>query len=91
MSDAKDSTADAHALGGAKTKAALDALLSQLPKCISRELCDELSVNFCYLNSKAARKRLVGAHTSCCWLTSICWLLQYYCTVSVDDCSISSP
>ncbi|KAL3151997.1 hypothetical protein ABBQ32_001118 [Trebouxia sp. C0010 RCD-2024] len=57
--DAADGTAtDTEALGGAKTKAAVDALLAQLPKCISRDLCDELSVNFCYLNSKAARKRL---------------------------------
>ena len=58
--DAVDGTAaDTEALGGAKTKAAVDALLAQLPKCISRDLCDDLSVNFCYLNSKAARKRLV--------------------------------
>ena len=42
-------------------KAALDALLAQLPKCISRDLCDELSVNFCSYNSKAARKRLIRA------------------------------
>lgn len=58
--DAADGTAaDTEAAGGAKTKAAVDALLAQLPKCISRDLCDDLSVNFCYLNSKAARKRLV--------------------------------
>lgn len=58
--DAPDGTAaDTEAIGGAKTKAAVDALLAQLPKCISRDLCDDLSVNFCYLNSKAARKRLV--------------------------------
>lgn len=56
---ANDSTAETEALGGAKNKSAVDALLAQLPKCISRDLCDELSVNFCYLNSKAARKRLV--------------------------------
>ena len=58
--DAADGpAADTEAIGGAKTKAAVDALLAQLPKCISRDLCDDLSVNFCYLNSKAARKRLV--------------------------------
>lgn len=56
---AEGTAADTEALGGAKTKAAVDALLAQLPKCISRDLCDELSVNFCYVNSKAARKRLV--------------------------------
>ena len=56
---AEGTAADTEALGGAKAKAAVDALLAQLPKCISRDLCDELSVNFCYLNSKAARKRLV--------------------------------
>jgi regulator of nonsense transcripts 2 len=32
-----------------------------LPTCVSRDLCDELAVNFCYSNSKGARKRLVRA------------------------------
>eukprot|EP00803_Ostreobium_quekettii_P008396 evm.model.scf_755.1 EVM.evm.TU.scf_755.1 scf_755:18101-34941(-) len=39
----------------------LDALLSRLPTCVTRDSADEISVNFCYLNSKAARKRLMRA------------------------------
>ena len=70
---------DTEALGGAKTKAALDALLAQLPKCISRELCDELSVNFCYLNSKGARKRLI--RTLCDNPRSTPQLLPFYSRV----------
>lgn len=38
-----------------------DLVLSRLPTCVSRDLCDELAVNFCYSNSKGARKRLVRA------------------------------
>ena len=37
----------------------LDLILNRLPTCVTRELCDELAVNFCYCNSKSARKRLV--------------------------------
>eukprot|EP00879_Flechtneria_rotunda_P030238 GHRR01032845.1.p1 GENE.GHRR01032845.1~~GHRR01032845.1.p1 ORF type:complete len:618 (+),score=302.18 GHRR01032845.1:303-2156(+) len=40
---------------------AIDAILSRLPSCVSRDLCDELAVNFCYSNSKAARRRLMRA------------------------------
>lgn len=31
-----------------------------LPTLSGREDCDELAVNFCYVNSKGARKRMVG-------------------------------
>ncbi|XVE68979.1 hypothetical protein DITRI_Ditri09bG0113600 [Diplodiscus trichospermus] len=37
----------------------LDALLQRLPGCVSRDLIDQLTVEFCYLNSKSNRKRLV--------------------------------
>ncbi len=30
-----------------------------LPTLCSREECDDLAVNFCYINSKGARKRMV--------------------------------
>ncbi|CAI8584077.1 unnamed protein product [Vicia faba] len=37
----------------------LDALLQRLPGCVSRDLIDQLTVEFCYLNSKSNRKKLV--------------------------------
>ncbi|KAL3581463.1 hypothetical protein D5086_015795 [Populus alba] len=39
----------------------LDALLQRLPGCVSRDLIDQLTVDFCYLNSKSSRKKLVRA------------------------------
>ncbi|KAK9283344.1 hypothetical protein L1049_011586 [Liquidambar formosana] len=39
----------------------LDGLLQRLPGCVSRDLIDQLTVEFCYLNSKSNRKRLVRA------------------------------
>uniref|UniRef100_A0A0A9CYX7 MIF4G domain-containing protein n=1 Tax=Arundo donax TaxID=35708 RepID=A0A0A9CYX7_ARUDO len=41
--------------------ASMDSLLQKLPGCISRDLIDQLTVEFCYLNSKANRKKLVRA------------------------------
>jgi hypothetical protein len=37
----------------------VEALLACLPNLTSREACDEVAVNFCYVNSKGARKRMV--------------------------------
>ena len=42
-----------------ETRAEVDALLARLPALDSRAACDELAVAFCYVNSKAARRRLV--------------------------------
>ncbi|XP_047081890.1 regulator of nonsense transcripts UPF2 [Lolium rigidum] len=39
----------------------LDNLLQRLPGCVSRDLIDQLTVEFCYLNSKASRKKLARA------------------------------
>ncbi|XP_038690259.1 regulator of nonsense transcripts UPF2-like isoform X1 [Tripterygium wilfordii] len=39
----------------------LDVLLQRLPGCVSRDLIDQLTVDFCYLNSKSNRKKLVRA------------------------------
>lgn len=39
--------------------ASLDSLLQRLPGCVSRDLIDQLTVDFCYLNSKSSRKKLV--------------------------------
>ncbi|CAG8586523.1 8837_t:CDS:10 [Ambispora gerdemannii] len=39
--------------------AQLDSLLSRLPNLVNRDLIDQAAVDFCYLNSKAARKKLL--------------------------------
>ncbi|KAL3732115.1 hypothetical protein ACJRO7_028884 [Eucalyptus globulus] len=39
----------------------LDALLLRLPGCVGRDLIDQITVEFCYVNSKSNRKRLVRA------------------------------
>ncbi|CAA6669823.1 unnamed protein product [Spirodela intermedia] len=39
----------------------LDGLLQRLPGCVSRDLIDQLTVEFCYLNSKSNRKKLTRA------------------------------
>ena len=38
---------------------ALSALLARLPQCATRDACDALALDFCYLNSRGARRRLV--------------------------------
>ncbi|CAG8726555.1 2554_t:CDS:1, partial [Scutellospora calospora] len=39
--------------------AQLDSLLSRLPNMVNRDLIDRAAVDFCYLNSKASRKKLI--------------------------------
>uniref|UniRef100_A0A251V8M7 Putative armadillo-type fold protein n=1 Tax=Helianthus annuus TaxID=4232 RepID=A0A251V8M7_HELAN len=39
----------------------LDGLLQRLPGCVSRDLINQLTVEFCYLNSKSSRKKLARA------------------------------
>ncbi|KAI9788052.1 MAG: hypothetical protein M1816_007264 [Peltula sp. TS41687] len=41
--------------------AKVDALLARLPDLISRDAIDEAAVEFCFLNSKASRNRLIKA------------------------------
>lgn len=43
------------------TEKNLDSLLQKLPRRVSRELIDQLTVEFCNLNSKANRKKLARA------------------------------
>ncbi|KAK3289206.1 Regulator of nonsense transcripts upf2 [Cymbomonas tetramitiformis] len=38
---------------------ALEHLMARLPNCVNRDVADSFAVDFCYLNSKGARKRLV--------------------------------
>ena len=48
--------------GAAKTgKAEVDAVVACLPDLSGRETCDEVSVNFAFVGSKGARKRMVRA------------------------------
>ncbi|KAG2176033.1 hypothetical protein INT44_000512 [Umbelopsis vinacea] len=55
--------ADDTANGGAGIKSTqmvqLDALLARLPTLNNRDMIDSVAVEFCYLNSKSARKRLI--------------------------------
>ncbi|KAI8373653.1 armadillo-type protein [Choanephora cucurbitarum] len=37
----------------------LDSLLARLPTCANRDLIDSVAVDFCYMNNKNARKKLV--------------------------------
>jgi hypothetical protein len=55
--------ADAAAGGssGSSEVQGVELILARLPTAVSRDLCDEMAVNFCYSNSKGARKRLVRA------------------------------
>ena len=57
--------AEAHSQEAGTTtgKAEVDAVLSLLRNLSSREMCDEVSVNFAFISSKAARKRMVRALT----------------------------
>ncbi|KAI8377492.1 armadillo-type protein [Radiomyces spectabilis] len=57
----KDDSADNAANVKPTQLAQLDALLARLPTLGNRDLIDSAAVEFCYLNSKAARKRLIKA------------------------------
>ncbi|KAJ3164285.1 hypothetical protein HK101_000477, partial [Irineochytrium annulatum] len=43
----------------AVARAAVDTLLTKMPTSLSRDAMDNLAVEFCFLNSKTARKKLV--------------------------------
>ncbi|RUP46340.1 nonsense-mediated mRNA decay 2 protein [Jimgerdemannia flammicorona] len=61
----REDTTDAAAASGSTGKtgqlAQLDALLARLPQLSNRDLIDTAAVEFCYLNSKASRKKLAKA------------------------------
>src|SRR4051812_29515944 len=42
--------------------AQLDSLLARLPQLSNRDLIDAAAVEFCYLNSKASRKKLAKVY-----------------------------
>ncbi len=54
--DGEGGAAGGGAEGGGGGSAALDLVLSKLSTCVSRDLADELAINFCYCNSKGNRK-----------------------------------
>lgn len=49
-------------LAGAREVA---ALLERLPECTGRDSCDAVAINFCFLATKGARKRMVRFPGSC--------------------------
>lgn len=63
QTDAQASSAstkkDSESTNKSGTLAQLDSLLSLLPNMINRDLIDQAAVDFCYLNSKASRNKLI--------------------------------
>lgn len=59
----------------------LDLLLARLPGCVSKELADELAVNFCYQQTKSARRRLARALAAELPLGALA-LLPYYARIT---------
>jgi regulator of nonsense transcripts 2 len=66
--------------------AQVDALLSRLPDLTTKEAIDQTAIDFCYVNSKASRNRLVKALTDVpkgrgdllpCWARLVATLGQY--------------
>ena len=66
--------------------AQVDALLTRLPDLTNKDLVDQSAIDFCFLNSKASRNRLVKALTDvpkgrndllACWSRLIATLGQY--------------
>lgn len=50
---------DAGAAGAARA-AEVRAIIDSLPTCVSRETCDTAALSFCLVQTKPARKRMVG-------------------------------
>ncbi|PSC71053.1 regulator of nonsense transcripts UPF2 [Micractinium conductrix] len=59
----------------------LDLLQARLPGCVSKELADELAVNFCYMQNKGARRRLARALASELPVGALA-LLPYYARIA---------
>eukprot|EP00798_Chlamydomonas_sp_ICE-L_P014700 gene14700-20740_t len=53
--------AAAEAITDGQAPSQIDTVLNNLPYCVSKDLCDEIAVNFCFMNSKNARRRLIRA------------------------------
>lgn len=42
----------------------LEELLQRLPNCVNRDLIDKAAIDFCYINTKGNRKKLVKVRLS---------------------------
>ncbi|KAK3318344.1 armadillo-type protein [Apodospora peruviana] len=62
---ATDATADdqSTAIANKKIGAQVDTLLLRLPELTNKEIIDQTAIDFCFLNSKASRNRLIKALT----------------------------
>ena len=43
----------------------LEELLHRLPNCVNRDLIDKAAIDFCYINTKGNRKKLIKVSCSC--------------------------
>jgi regulator of nonsense transcripts 2 len=43
----------------------LEELLHRLPNCVNRDLIDKAAIDFCYINTKGNRKKLIKVRYSC--------------------------
>ncbi|CAN8103122.1 unnamed protein product [Discula destructiva] len=66
--------------------AQVDAIISRLPELMTKEVADQTAIEFCFLNSKASRNRLIKALTDVpknrgdllpCWARLVATLGQY--------------
>lgn len=60
--------------------AALQSLLLRLPLCVNRDMADAFALDFCYINSKNARRRLARALFAA--PRNALDLLPYYCRIA---------
>ena len=60
-SNTQESDAQSTAIGSKTVGAQVDALLTKLPELQTKDSVDQLALEFCFLNSKASRNRLVKA------------------------------
>eukprot|EP01025_Chloroclados_australasicus_P032332 TRINITY_DN3277_c0_g2_i3.p1 TRINITY_DN3277_c0_g2~~TRINITY_DN3277_c0_g2_i3.p1 ORF type:complete len:917 (-),score=106.76 TRINITY_DN3277_c0_g2_i3:53-2803(-) len=60
----------------------MDALVKKLPNCVTKEQCDEISLGFCFINSKGNRRKMIRA---LCQLPKGCLqLLPYYARIAAS-------
>jgi regulator of nonsense transcripts 2 len=43
----------------------LEELLHRLPNCVNRDLIDKAAIDFCYINTKGNRKKLIKVRGRC--------------------------
>ena len=55
------SSSDSTAIANKTVGAQVDALLTRLPEATNKDIIDEIAIDFCFVNSKASRNRLLKA------------------------------